>query len=157
MTPAEIRTIEEYAASGQPVPAEVAQGVIRLFDVLGRRWQTAAFEPLTPNERLALACRASAWPEERIAGILRVDEPAVRPLLLGTLSKLAHNLHNLGPSDGDNRSGDRAPGPKPRGGLPSLTAAKPLPREDPNLALQRGGRLVRAVPVDWADEGSETT
>ncbi len=153
MTPAEIRTIEEYAASGQPVPAEVAQGVIRLFDVLGRRWQTAAFEPLTPNERLALACRASAWPEERIAGILRVDEPAVRPLLLGTLSKLAHNL---GPGDGDNRSGDRAPGPKPRGGLPSLAVAKPLPREDQLEEQQRAAWLVRAVPADWnTNEGIE--
>ena len=156
MTPEEIQQIEEFAASGQPVSSDIAQGVLRLFDRFDRHRSTGSFVPLAPNERLALACRASAWPEERIAGILNVADPAVRPLLLGTLRKLAHNLHHLGPGDGDNRSGDRAPGPKPRGGLPSLTAAKPLPREDPNLALQRGGRLVRAVPVDWADEGSGT-
>jgi hypothetical protein len=151
--PEEIRQIQEYAASGQPLSAEAAQGVIRLFDLLGRRRRAGAFVPLTPNERLALACRASAWPEERIAGILHVAEPVVRPLLLGTLSKLAQNLDR---SDGDNRSGDRAPGPKPRGGLPSLAAAKPLPREDESKVRQHGEWLVRALPTDWSGEGSAT-
>ncbi len=130
-SPEEIRQIEEYASSGQPISAEAAQGVIRLLDLLGRRWPVGAFLPLTPNERLALACRASAWPGQRIVGVLRIAEPAVRPLLLGTLGKLAQNL---GPGDGDNRSGDRALGPKPRGGLPSLATAQPLPRGDRNGA-----------------------
>ncbi|HZQ37750.1 MAG TPA: hypothetical protein VFD32_17595 [Dehalococcoidia bacterium] len=124
MSPEEIRQMQEYAASGQPLSAEATQGVIRLFDLLGRRRSVGSFMPLTPYERLALACRAADWPEQRIAGILHVAEPAVRPLLLGTLSKLAQNL---GLGDGDHRSGDRAPGPKPHGGPPSLTAAKPLP------------------------------
>ncbi len=94
---------------------------------------------------MALACRAAERPEERIAGTLHLAEPAVRPLLLGTLSKLAQNLDR---SDGDNRSGDRARGPKPRGGLPSLAVARPLPREDLSEAQQCTEWLVRAVPVD---------
>lgn len=141
MTPEEIRQIEEYAASGQPVSAEAAQGVIRLFDRFGRRRRAvAAFLPLDRNEQLALACRASAWPEERIAEILHISAPAVRPLLLGTLSKLAHNL---GPGESDNRSG----------GLPSLAAAKPVAREGQEQAPRHGERLVRAIPVDWNGEG----
>ncbi|HLZ71992.1 MAG TPA: hypothetical protein VKV26_18970 [Dehalococcoidia bacterium] len=154
MTPDEIREIEQYAASGQPVTAEAAQGVIRLFDLLARHRSTASFVPLDPNERLALACRAAQWPEERLAGMLRAAEPAVRPLLLGTLGKLAHNL---GPGGGDNRSGDRAPGPRPRGGPPSLAVTKPLPRDDQTEARQRGEWLVRVVPVDWNGEGSEAS
>lgn len=149
MTPEEIREIQAYAASGQQLSTEAAQGVIRLFDLLAQRRPTSTFVPLTPNERLALACRAAEWPEERIAGILHVAEPAVRPLLLGTLSKLAQNLDR---GDGDNRSGDRAPGPKPRGGLPGLTVARQLPREDQSDA--RSEWLIRAVPVDWSGEGS---
>ena len=153
MTPEELRQFEEYAASGQPVSTEAAQGVLRLFELLGRLRPAAAFVALTPNELLALSCRASAWPEERIAGILHVVEPAVRPILLGTLSKL---VTNLGPGDGDNRSGDRAPGPKPRGGLPSLAVARPLPPEDEREAQRRGEWLVRAIPRDWSGEGSAT-
>src|SRR5579883_157528 len=66
VTPEEIRTVEEDAASGKPVAAAAAQGVIRLFDVPGRRPAHRSFVPLTPNERLALACRASDWPEAQI-------------------------------------------------------------------------------------------
>src|SRR5690349_16179869 len=106
MTLDEVREIEEYAASGEPLSAEAAQGVIRLFDLFGRRRPVGSFLPLTPNERLGLAGRASEWLEQRIAGILHVGEQAVRPLLLGTLSKLAQSL---GRGDGDNRRATAPP------------------------------------------------
>jgi len=50
-------------------------------------------------------------------------------------------------SDEDNGAGDRAPRPRPRGGLPSLKAAKPLrPHDGSPTAMDS---FVRAWPSDW--------
>ena len=76
--------------------------------------------------------------------------PPMRSFTLGICTD------NLSPSDGDHRSGDRAPGPKPHGGLPGLAAAKPLPRKAVSEARQRAEWLFRAVPVNWKGDGSAT-
>jgi hypothetical protein len=54
---------------------------------------------------------------------------------------------------GGETAGDRAPRPRPRGGLPMLTAAKPMPPDDGGLPPRLEGHI-RAFPADWGGQRS---
>ena len=138
-------SLQAFAASGLSLTPALAGAMLRTFDRLGRRRSAHGLPALTNEEHEALQCTAAGWPLDRVAAHLHLPAEAVQAALAQTVTKLDRIID---PGSADRGSGDRAPRPKPPGGLADRAVARSLPADAAEL-LARVERFLCAFPADW--------
>lgn len=127
------RRMLQCAAGWKPITPLMAQRMLRILSRLPSYVPPEHFLSLEPQQQRVLAAYGARLPRAAIARQLGLTSDEIEQLLRQSAATLCGNLLYWR-DDGDG-AGDRAPQPRPRGDLPTIAAAAPLPPSTEQAAL----------------------